>query len=199
MPEPIPYWPARPTQIWPGGRLYSTVVGNPDWAAEPKLDGWRCVVRVRRVGLVDPDLVVEAWSRHGRRLALDPGLVEAAQFLLPADMTFDAELLGPRQAGAKQRLVIFDVMQDGFSYEKRRAALAKFFLPVNSPAATDAISLVEQLPNEAGSFVTALAAGAEGLVFKRRVSHYPFGHGPDGAGTPDWLKLKAPTVDGRRV
>jgi ATP-dependent DNA ligase len=182
----IPFFPGRPSRIWPAGDFFQHLVTNPAWAVEPKLDGYRvvCVWNARGV---------EAWTRHGnpQKLSVDVRAALEALDLAPGS-ALDGELLGPRKAGSPQSFVAFDYpcvggKLDARPLDMRRATLERLRLPV-----------IERLSNKVASYERALAAGHEGVVLKRRDSRYPFGHGPTSE-TTVWLKAKAATVDGRLV
>lgn len=187
----IPFWPARPSRIWAGGRLFRKLVADREWAVEPKWDGFRCIVQWK------PN-EIECWSRHGNELAL-PGSVLAVLggVDVPDGTAADGELLGPRHAGEAPSLVLFDlpILGSAFSrapYEKRRARLVDLFGDVGGD-----VSATLRLPNTPSSYETALDLGCEGLVLKRKASVYPFAHSAAGPETQDWIKVKAPTQDGR--
>lgn len=183
----IPFFPARPDRLWPESALFTCLVADSTWACEPKLDGYRVCVIWTQTG-------VSAWTRHGKPQVLSSD-VEARlrQVRAPVGTAVDGELLGPRQAGAPQRFVAFDlpiwagVLDQKRTLDERRLALE-----------TLGLSLIERLPNEVASFERALTLGHEGIVLKRCDSLYPFMYGPADS-TNLWLKVKAPTVDGRLI
>jgi ATP-dependent DNA ligase len=184
----IPFWPGRPLRVNPDSDLFNSLVTDPSYAVEYKLDGFRCIVHWTESG-------VFGWTRHGRSQILVPSIRAAlAKLEIPVGTAIDAELMGPRVAGTPQCLVAFDLpFWDGApdatsTYEARRARLQNLRLPV-----------VAQLPNTQKSFRQALVSGHEGLVLKRRDSAYPFAAGPVEVSTTAWLKVKAPTVNGRLI
>ena len=183
MTPQIPYWPGKPMRVWPGG-LYNTIIKSPDWVVEPKLDGWRCLVEWATER-------VRAWTRHGKVLKLHPDVQnDLERLLLRPGTVIDGELLGPRQAGAKQRFVAFDVPSlPDLDYDRRRLWLehaAEHFV-------------VPQLPSHPSSFIAAVNGGYEGIVIKRRASLYPYALGANPRETHDWLKVKVPTFHGQVV
>lgn len=171
----IPFWPGKPTRIWPGG-VYNQVITSPDWVVEPKLDGWRCLVEYIADG-------VRAWTRHGNVQRLDAAAKAKLESLgLPEGTVLDGELLGPRQAGAPQKFVAFDApsLDRDATYAERRAWLES----------VPGLDLVPHLPSMAGSFIIALTEGHEGIVIKQRKSRYPYALGATGNETSHWLKVK---------
>lgn len=140
-----------------------------EWAAEPKLNGKRIVV------FLEPHRLV-AWNRHGALVRL-PTPVRDALIGLGTTAVLDGELVG-------RTLHVFDAPLKGGDYTERRLALAGI-VREDGPH----LRLVAEVPWTPTMYEDALAAGHEGLVFKRRSSLYVPGRHADDP-TYDWLKLR---------
>ena len=183
---------------------------NPDWLFEPKLDGLRAVAHVVN-GEVD--------LRSRRRNAIAekyPGVTAALAAQPVSAAVFDGEVVAFDERGVpsfellQQRMnlggaidiaaaegrvpvmfMAFDLLHlDGYdltavALEERKEALARVLLP-GGP-----VALVEHFDATGEeAYAAALALGLEGLVAKRRASHYLPGKRSD-----NWIKLKARLTD----
>ena len=166
------------------------------WLYEPKLDGWRAIVRcdddtlsVRtRNGHDITSTVSELTSRpsalHRRRVVLDGELVAGAG--RPEDFYGIAGRVASRRPVTTLTFVAFDVLfLDGEvvcdrPYVERRALLDELNVSGGSWAT------VPSFDGDAAEILAACAhLGLEGLMAKRATSRYRPGHR-----SSDWLKLK---------
>ena len=149
---------------------------NADWVFERKLDGIRLLAfkQGREVRLLSRNQLPQNASY--------PGVVEAVAALPVGDAILDGEALGvwnPREATGYH---VFDLpWLEGrdlrsLPLDARRALLEQ--LPLAPP-----LALVERL-HEAEPWQRACAEGWEGVVAKRRDSHY------EPRRSPHWLKMK---------
>jgi ATP-dependent DNA ligase len=161
----LPFDPARPRRCWPGTRLFQRLASSPDWVAEPKKDGVRCIAVADDDGL-RPWLV----SRRGQALR-DQSL--ATSIDVPPSTLLDGEMCG----GV---LWVFDVLvlggEDiaGRPLDERRDALA---------GVIPQLGQVRTMPRvDAAKFI---ASGRdEGVVFKKLAAGYPYGQ------TNLWVKCR---------
>jgi len=163
-----------------------------NWAAEPKLDGWRARVTVdggtvtvssrggKRLRVPALDLLAEG----GTSMVLDGELVARAGRL--ENFYEVAPRLSSRQP-AHISLVAFDVvwldgeLLTGLPYEDRRQQL------VSLPVDASAVTVVPSWPGEDAADLLAACEeqGVEGIVLKRLGSKYR-----PGARSYDWRKVK---------
>ena len=164
------------------------------WALEEKLDGHRCVVRVR-------GSEVDAFSRPrssrapGKARALPPTMV--AQLRLMGDGDYDGELVHATtgkawdvvRTNAPLVFVAFDVLTCNgtdvtpIAYELRRALLLERLRKLSRTQ--QSVSTVVSDPPSWADVEAIWARGGEGAILKRLASHYQ-----PGARSPDWLKVK---------
>lgn len=170
------------------------------WRAEPKVDGWRCLVHRTEAG-------VEAWTRHRKRLGEVlgrprdlPAAIQGQLECLPPGTALDAEWTGSRTGMPEERLFVFDVLrQDGdwvghLSRAWRQDLLVEMalnwtnplhLLPEGEPLAVWASALEGRL----APWWPKRPRLVEGIVVKRRDS--PLLGGRDRAlENPGWLKVK---------
>jgi len=165
----------RPARVWPDTAFFNKLCADPNWAAEPKKNGWRLLAVIR------PDQSVQIITRHGRELK-DPkyGELRGALGKLPPDSWFDGELM-PREG----RVWLFDALRlrgemfTAHIYKDRQAAV-EFLCPSSGP--------VQALPSTTEGkfrmFSEALHRGDEGVVFKHLCKPYPWGD------TRYWIKAR---------
>jgi bifunctional non-homologous end joining protein LigD len=175
--------------------------GGDDWLYELKWDGYRLIAAVAR------DRSVRFASRNG----LDwserfPEIAAALAGLRIGDAVLDGELVRFRQEdglpsfsalktelseGRTDRLVyvVFDLLHlDGHdlrdvAIEDRKTALEAI---LSAAAGDSRLRYSEHLAGQGTSFAAhACALGVEGIIAKRRGSHYR-----SGARSKDWLKIK---------
>jgi ATP-dependent DNA ligase len=162
----LPFEPAAPRRVWPGTRLFGKLCTSEDWIAEPKKDGWRCIVLVS-------DGAPVLMSRHGKRIR-GQGAASAAKCIdVPPDTWLDAELV----SGV---LWVFDVLRlagaelAGLELDQRRVELEQL-LPALGPVRT--------MPRvNATKYIEG--AKDEGVIFKQRAQPYPMG------ATNHWIKCR---------
>jgi bifunctional non-homologous end joining protein LigD len=172
-----------------GGRL------EHGWLFEPKLDGWRAMVRcyesvtVRTRNGHDitsavPELAVRPGALDGRQVVLDGELVAGAG--RPEDFYGIAGRVASRRRVIPLTFVAFDVLfLDGEvlcdrPYVERRAVLDELRVSGGSWAT------VPSFDGDADEvFLACAELGLEGLVAKRASSRYR-----PGQRSSDWLKLK---------
>ena len=162
-----------------------------DWALEPKIDGIRVVWLEGR-----------PFTRQGSLLSASKGADRLCQHLSAVEHTLDGEWVP-----ARDEFYAFDSPDCPLTYDERRSALAKILGLV---AGTDfdpplsctvpALGLTASIPHicliasyTGGRFpqvYTGLKGhGAEGVVLKRRRSHYAK-HIRSGVESRDWLKRR---------
>jgi len=176
----------RPARVWPDTPFYERLCRDPDWVAEPKKNGWRCMACAGKQ--VQPTL----WSRHGRKIEKDvyaPLQAELAQ-LPPARL--DGELL--IKSGV---LWVFDLLAVGdtfyftLPYSERRALLQDYI--------GEGSDLIKPVPSwedpvtKRQSYARAMADGDEGIVFKHRDRKYPTGD------TNHWIKCRCSLLESDEV
>lgn len=177
------------------------------WAAEPKLDGWRLLAEVRHTG------VHVVAGRNGASYTGRLPYLEAELAQLPVGTIVDGELMGtsfehvgsimrsnvahvPSDRNPALRLYLFDVLRFGPDdvrrepWEERRGMLEHLAeLPDWKH-----IGLTLVMEANAASLALALGQGFEGVVCKRRDSTYI------GSKSPKWIKVKPQeTVDAKIV
>jgi bifunctional non-homologous end joining protein LigD len=166
-----------------------------DWLLEEKLDGHRCIIRVR-------DTEVAAWSRPqpgngGVALsrALPPELVTVMRGLPTGD--YDGELVSATgnkswdvvRKTAHLIFVAFDLLRIAdydlmpTAYETRRGTLLEALQGL--PPAQTRVTTVESVTPSWAAVQAIWARGGEGAIVKRRASTYQ-----PGARSGDWLKVK---------
>jgi ATP-dependent DNA ligase len=162
----LPFEPAQPRRVWPGTKLYHELCSDPEWIAEPKVNGWRCIILGQRGG---PLLV----SRQGLTLKGQGAATAAKHVDVPPETWLDAELL----AGV---LHVFDVVRWAGQFvgqlplSERRAKLVTL-IPQLGPVRT--------MPRvDADSYIRG--GRDEGVVFKHQAKPYP------GGLTNSWIKCR---------
>jgi bifunctional non-homologous end joining protein LigD len=178
---------------------------DPQWAYEPKLDGYRVLAFVQggqarlqsRRGLEltphFPELAAELAAQAGADLILDGEIVALDASGRPSFNALQnrAQLKSAAQIGAAQRdtpvvLVCFDLLHfaglnlRGAPYRDRRRYLAQCLLPGAHLQLVHASDKAEEL------YRAALGSGFEGLMAKRLDSPYLAGKR-----SRAWLKIKA--------
>jgi len=163
--------------------------GDPRWVMETKHDGWRLFI------VVDGD---------GRQLQFArSGALHDEEWLrdlpLPPNTVLDGEVCAPGVAsayatGSRKALVYvaFDVLRAGGMelihepWDVRRAALETIVQALDCPQLVET-SRVLGVPNQAGA-EWLMAAGAEGVMLKRRAAPYQ-------PGKRSWDQLKVKWTD----
>ncbi len=144
-----------------------------DWALEVKINGCRVIVSAGQV-----------WTRQGTPLSRPKGAQRVLALAGGLGCTVEGEWVN-----ATGKLWLFDLPDHPGSYDERRAALSDLLSTTHYPLPT----LVGLVPRALGSFAAFYAAckieGFEGVVAKRRLSHYPKCPRPDTL-TRDWLKRR---------
>lgn len=178
------------------------------WVAEPKVDGWRCLVHRTEAG-------VEAWTRHRKRLGEVlgrprdlPASIQRQLEDLSLGTVLDAEWTGPRTGMEKERLFVFDFLRldsalvgpwvGQMPRDQRRDVLEGVslewkaplhLLPEGEPLAVWASVLEGRL----APWWPKRPRLVEGIVVKRRDSTL-LGGRDRALENPAWLKIK---LDGR--
>lgn len=161
--------PARPANIYSRTVGFKRMIKWGDWYVEPKIDGDRCLV-------VHSDGGIQFFSRHARPLAC---MVKRDHFrLLPMDSILDGEYV--RKTG---KLYIFDIpVYKGVINKEKiegRREMCRGIVPE-----LGSVRLIQRIEPGAGMLAKAKKDGHEGVVLKRKHSHYPVGE------TREWLKCK---------
>lgn len=211
----MPYIEPMLCKIAPGTFDTKSVTWTPDsdfvirpgeWAASEKYDGIRLVTEVggqNQRSLLDDGRSVQAWSRlaNDKTKMLPPHILEVLQRF--PDCYLDGELMVPGKrsygtttiANAKELVYyVFDILRIGTvdscgcTYDDRQAVLRQMFKKVKPKAHT--VHLAESTDIQSTKQLCDLAHGVwkrdgEGLILKRRQSHYYPGKRPK-----DWLKIK---------
>lgn len=175
--HPITF-PARPIN---GGRLELAPAKRGDWAAEPKLNGWRVLVHAP---------TVTAFTRRGEPLSIAAEFAPALERFRcistrnPRMEWIDCEGLERRHGIGRGALVVLDVVMPG-TYRDRRNILQLAVgdpLPIDAQPSPDSVTLVPSCSmSEAAAVYAHLrelnqlwrAPFYEGLVMKRADSTYP--------------------------
>ncbi len=187
-----PFFGPQPIRMWPDTEAYRSVVRNPAWAIEAKVDDWRCWIQWTGSGLV-------SWSNTGSRLPLPPEAMRALGALdLPAGTALDGCLMGKR--GGPPGYIALDVaLWAGRVLDEdrdaRRARLERL-----------GIEAAERLPNGPDAYALARAMSGrvpgrvvEGVVMHRRAARYSLMRMPRKE-CADQIKVKAQSTlddDGR--
>jgi ATP-dependent DNA ligase len=181
-----------PRRIYIDSELFIQLDLSPEWVAEPKLNGWRCLIIRDEHGLF-------LWSRKhslwGTVKYPYPNLRIDLNGVIPMNCMFDGELLDRRANDFGERiretLVLFDCLVfEGkdvcdLPYSERRK-LIETIQPSNH------IRLAEQYDTGRAELYRKLVAlGEEGIVFKKRTARYEYGYSlsPE---SPLWIKVKRP-------
>jgi len=163
-------------------------INQNDYLVQVKIDGWRCITYF-------DDSRFDFYSRHKRRMEINPGIIESLMELnLPEGTVLDGELLGrrPGQSGSEEILFLFDVLywqgiwMGGFSAEDRW----NYLLELNFPD-TNLIGLPAWGFGGAAKLfeLSKKTSITEGIVLKHRGSRL-VGHIRDCAKNRMWLKYK---------
>lgn len=188
----IYFYPEKPTLVHRDQELVQEMSDNPDFVAEPKYNGTRCVVVIL-------DGKVEFWTRHNhpvKNLKASPErdeLVVEIQRAVPAKghYQFEGELRHSKVTGIQNKLVLWDcLIYDGeylnkLTYDERRELVIKHFQRP-SDASGKVISIlpylkrvkvIEQYESDFRAIFDEFVAGQrqlgepeefEGLVMKNR-------------------------------
>lgn len=180
-----------------------------DWIAEPKFDGWRCVMHVTGRG------VCTFGGRNGSDYSGQlPYVEELLRKLLPQDTVVDGELLGgewgdvqgimttgaphvPSKAIPALTYVLFDITRiDGNDirerpWSERRQFLDTIEVGIQAYAETPYIALSPVGESNPATLEAMLDNGMEGIVCKRRDGRYV------NTRSNLWIKVKPQdTIDG---
>lgn len=156
--------PAIPMPLWSNSDYYRRLIIDEGWIAEPKADGWRCLIWVDGIG----SAITLSKNQRTISTGLDFGCLAA----VPHNTLLDGEWVK-----SKGELLIWD--SPSFPgrlierWERLKCCVPRF----------GAVRLVTRLP-KAQALQSALAAGHEGIVLKEATSYYPDGK------TCQWLKVK---------
>lgn len=197
MNAPQPRWAmlasALPQAQMPTGAEFDARFGA-DWLLEEKLDGHRCIIRVR-------DTEVAAWSRPqsgkgGVALtrALPPEMVTLMRGMPTGD--YDGELVAASgkawdvvRKTAHLVFVAFDMLRVAdydltpLAYDTRRGTLLEALRHL--PSKQDRVSTVFPDTTSWAAVQAIWKRGGEGAILKRRTSTYQ-----PGVRSGDWLKVK---------
>ena len=90
-----------------------------EWAFEPKLNGWRCVIDMENKVVV---------SRHGTTFAETGRIMDIARAVpeLAGFRLIDCEFLGKRTKAGKGSVVIMDIMDSPLPYSERMSLISGF-------------------------------------------------------------------------
>lgn len=173
-------YPPKPTRATPNSEYHRRIIEDPNWIAEPKKDGDRCLVKITPGG---PEL----WSRHGTKTRYGwlQGLAnELTEWDLPVGAILDCELC--HEPKPNQDLWVFDVPSAGGTLQHRREVLEALFeeLPESKY-----IHLVPWM-DKANAYDEAIDTGEEGVVFKRLDSEYVWQRSTTNAEISAWVKFK---------
>jgi hypothetical protein len=130
---------------------------------------------------------IQLWSRTGNRHRyswLDPLVEELEGLDLPSGTVLDAELL--HEPKPRCDMLVFDVgSMCPESLSERRDALEAIL----ARGSLSNVSLAPWMPKKT-AYEDALAAGHEGVVFKKLTSPYRWQLGDGANKIPDWVKMK---------
>lgn len=101
------FYPEKPVLTTIDGELFEQFSNDPDWVAEPKYNGSRCMLWII-------DGQVEFWDRHGKKLKYnddpDPEMVAILTKKFPKGLwLFDGELRHNKVSGIRHKLILWDV------------------------------------------------------------------------------------------
>lgn len=165
---------ARPEPIRFASQLWQELALRDDWVAQPKFDGWRCVV--------ERDTEVKLWSRHGKAInAGELGLAGLEQELehLPEGTVLDAEIVRGKGLFVFDMLYCSGVDMRSWPLEKRLYRMAEIVRHRKG-----VMPILGNTGQKGKLYELSLRGGHEGVVLKCLTAPYP----PiDGA---KWLKVK---------
>lgn len=183
-------YPCKPNWIWPGEYL-DRLDNDPQWVAEVKRNGWRCLVEK------DYDGVLRLWTRH-KTLIPDAlaALRAALADLVPMGTELDGELIDKRTKNIKGQLVLFDIIYyrgqlvtDSPLYKRR--LILESIVPNNAETQRKGIHLPTwHITGKKELYAETIKNGDEGIVIKKLDSKYITG-ATNCPQNPMWLKLKA--------
>jgi bifunctional non-homologous end joining protein LigD len=177
-------------------------LSNPDWAYEPKLDGYRVIAIVNERGAELRSRGGHDFTQRFRSVADDLSQQTHRPLVLDGELVGFAE--GAPSFGALQgtrtrrrastiaqtpavefTFYAFDILHAlgidlrGATYTQRRELLEQLIVP------STRVNLVHAVDDGEDLFAATLRLGFEGIIAKRRSSRYR-----PGIRTSDWLKFK---------
>lgn len=183
------FYPEKPRLMHVGQELFDKLSRDPDWLAEPKINGKR--LQLHHL----PDGRFLFYNRHGEPMRHSPGpkLAEDLRRLdLKGYWLFDGELRDGKVKGVRDKVALWDVfMADGEvlvdkTYEERRGILETLF-HYCGPDSGENLDLIQQF---GGDFRRRFDAykddpEVEGLVLKNKNGKLALGR--TGAYQSGWM------------
>lgn len=160
--------PPKPEVLNRAGSFYQEVLHHPDWVAEPKRDGYRCLMWLDPTG-------AKAFTRRGAPLL--PATKALSGATHPERVVLDGEWF-------KGEYWVFDIPYGKGCLRERHTRLVPL---VTRLAEKFPIALVERW-EKVSAFAKAMSQGLEGIVLKHQDHYYDFSHSQ--RTTPLWLKVK---------
>lgn len=184
------YYPPKPLRIYPESKMMMDLNNDPNWIAEQKKNGWRCLI-------VKEDGKMSVWNRDGKRSpTMESGCKELLIYLgmtIPDNTILDGEFLDRRLQSREYKGIYyaFDILYNGgealmhFPLYIRRDTLEKVIKPYESLWVPQWVT-----EDKLGYYYESLKSPEnEGIVIKKLMSTWQ-GNYSSCKEVPTWLKVK---------
>lgn len=181
------YFPSMPNRIDIESRQFTQTENDPQWIAEVKKNGWRCLAyRTNKLIL---------WTRRHTTIPDALPLLRAELFsMIPENTVIDGELLEKRTKEVKELFYAFDILVYRnvplfkHTWRERRLILESVIQPIRGMVE---LSDPQTHDKRALYFDNITNPDVEGLVIKKAESPYLYGL-TDCPKNPFWMKVKRP-------
>jgi len=178
-------YPPKPMRGWPGTDLHRHLIEDPEWIAEPKKNGERCIVQSGRLRNENGSHTIKILTRRNHIMS---GVPQILQDILGEMMNhgihLDCEFVD------KSLIWLFDIPNLPLPLKARRKRLVEFYEYRTSVGDRKLIKLMPWIPKET-AYESSVANGDEGTVFKNINSLY-VPQLESNNETPCWVKFKKP-------
>jgi ATP-dependent DNA ligase len=174
-------YPPKPMRGWAGTSLHQRLIDDPEWIAEPKKNGERCILQVGKNEKTGRSITL--WSRRCIELkGVAQSLVDILRQMVKGVVYLDGELV------KKGCLWLFDIPNLPLPLQDRRSMLVEWYDYRTCKGDRELVKLMPWIPKET-AYKNSLEAGDEGVVFKNVLSLYRPQPEPDNE-VPVWVKFK---------
>jgi len=178
-------YPPKPMRGWPGTDLHKRLIDDPEWIAEPKINGERCIVQSGRWKNENGSHTIKIWTRKCHIMVGVPQILQdILSEIMNGTMYLDCELV------KKSHMWVFDIPGLPYRLKDRRKHLEDFYEYRTCTGDHKFVKLIPWIPKET-AYEASLANGDEGTVFKNINSLYKPQFDPEDE-SPTWVKFKKP-------
>lgn len=190
------FYPAQPSRIWPDAPILDRLIGDPNWDAEIKFNGWRTLIFKENNRIL-------IYNRQGGIIKIDHSIFQNCFKSIPNNTIFDGELVHFRTGELKNIIVLWDCTffkgndLRNLPLNQRRSFLDKFSIQpegTNFPQSNSAqIFRTRQYSGNYRNLYNKIVKRnnplEEGLILKNINSQYKYSYKRK-IDTVYWLKIK---------